>query len=508
MKRERDSRHRVEYEAASSPEALQVHDILALIDARPEPEAVGKALSDQWTELPTEQIVTGEILVLLQSLLEDERIPERDLSDIIEECIESIDERISDQMAEVIRHPEFKSFEASWRSLWYLIEQIPAGQNSILLSIVNVSKEDLLEDFEAHKELEQSGFWFHIFNREYDTFGGKPYAVAIGNYEFGHSQQDIQLLRYCGQVASAALCPFLSSISSEFLEFDRQDICDIDDIESFFEFPRYAAWNSFRKSEAARFVSLCLLRFLLRPPYGPEPSELKTESFSFDEGFCGEKEEHEDYLWGNSAFMIASNIVRSFIKYGWFNNIVGPNAGGMAKKIPLHYYESAGMRVPKCPTEVSLSEDRELDWSRQGFASPVHRLNSGQVAFFDLPTLRKPAVVPKDPDATNSDRLTTKLYHVLLCCRFSHYLKVMMREELGTATNERVLQEQLEGWIKQYVGEDMNLPYELRAERPLRGAKIVVKEHEDKGWYNVDLALRPWYKMEGLEADIVLTAKI
>jgi type VI secretion system protein ImpC len=40
------------------------------------------------------------------------------------------------------------------------------------------------------------------------------------------------------------------------------------DLQAIFEGPQYARWNSFRETEDARYVGLCMPRFMLRAPYG------------------------------------------------------------------------------------------------------------------------------------------------------------------------------------------------------------------------------------------------
>jgi predicted component of type VI protein secretion system len=66
--------------------------------------------------------------------------------------------------------------------------------------------------------------------------------LIVADYEFDHHQQEVQLLRQCAAAAADAHAPFIANASPGFLGSEG---------------PRYAAWESFRSSEDARYVVLC-----------------------------------------------------------------------------------------------------------------------------------------------------------------------------------------------------------------------------------------------------------
>ena len=57
--------------------------------------------------------------------------------------------------------------------------------------MLNVSKEDLLKDFEDAPETVKSGLYKLVYSNEYGVFGGKPYGLLCGDYDFGPGGQDM-----------------------------------------------------------------------------------------------------------------------------------------------------------------------------------------------------------------------------------------------------------------------------------------------------------------------------
>jgi type VI secretion system protein ImpC len=135
-----------------------------------------------------------------------------------------------------------------------------------------------------------------------------------GNFNFGPSLKDAELLARMAKVAAGAGAPFIAGASPRLLGCDS--VLDLPDprqwkIQMSAEIA--ASWQSLRSSPEARFVGLALPRFLLRLPYGKdtEPAEL----FQFEE--MPDPAAHENYLWCNSAFACALLLAQSFAELGW-----------------------------------------------------------------------------------------------------------------------------------------------------------------------------------------------
>lgn len=420
---------------------------------------------------------------------------------LLDRLIAQLDEAISLQIDEVLHHPEFKRLESAWRGLKFVVDQTNFREN-IKIDLLNVSKEDLQEDFAQASEIVQSGLYKRVYTAEYGQFGGEPYAVMIGNYAFDHLSPDIALLQSISEVAAMAHAPFIAGVHPKMFGISAvHQLADLKDIKAIFEGPAYAKWRSFRDSESSRYVALTLPRFLLRQPYHPEHHPVK--GFAYEEPL----KRDEDYVWGNSSFALATRIADSFAQYRWCPNIVGPHSGGSVQNLPLHFFEAMGEVETKIPTEVLISDRREYELSLEGFISLAFRKGTDEATFFSASSVQRPQHFGQNElgkaKALNF-KLGTQLPYLLIVCRIAHYLKVLQREQLGSWKEAPDLQEQLSKWMGQYVADQENAPTEIRSRRPLRSAQILVSTvPEEAGWYRVDIHVRPHFKYMG--ADITLS---
>ncbi|MDR2675507.1 MAG: type VI secretion system contractile sheath large subunit, partial [Opitutaceae bacterium] len=131
-----------------------------------------------------------------------------------------LDEKISEQLSVILHHPEFRRLESSWRSLEFLVNRIDFRQN-ILLSILSVSKADLLADFDDTPDITFSGFYRHVYTAEYGQFGGHPIGAIVANYEFDASPPDLRLLSHAAAVCAMAHAPFLAGVGQKFFGLSR-----------------------------------------------------------------------------------------------------------------------------------------------------------------------------------------------------------------------------------------------------------------------------------------------
>jgi type VI secretion system protein ImpC len=426
---------------------------------------------------------------------------------IVDEMIVDLDGRMSLQIDEILHHAEVQKLESAWRGLKLLVDRTDFREN-IKLEVLNVSKEDLLSDFEDSPEIMKSGLYKHVYTAEYGTFGGEPVGAMIGNYEFTASPQDMKLLQSVAAVAAMAHAPFISAVSPRMLgEESWLTLPNLKDLKSIFEGPQYAKWRSFRDSEDARYVGLTAPRFLLRLPYGPETTSVKE--FNYSEVVT---DSHEKYLWGNTAWTFATRLTDSFAKYRWCANIIGPQSGGAVEDLPVHVFKVMGALEQKIPTEVLISERREFELSEEGFISLTMRKGSDNAAFFSANSCQKPKSFGQSKEGKEAEsnyKLGAQLPYIWVINRLAHYIKVIQRENIGSWKEKSDLNRELNNWIQQYVA-DMDDPAPaVRSRRPLRNAEITVEDVEgDPGWYRVGMKVRPHFKYMGAFFTLSLVGKL
>jgi type VI secretion system protein ImpC len=374
------------------------------------------------------------------------------------------------------------------------------------LRLFNVTQKELLNDLEKAVEFDQSVLFKKVYEEDYGTFGGHPFSVLMGDFEFGRHPQDIALLEKLSNVAAAAHAPFIAAASPRL--FDMNSFTELAvprDLAKVFESMELIKWRSFRASEDSRYVSLVLPHVLLRLPYGPET--LPVEGMNYVEDVNGT--DHGKYLWGNAAWALTQRVTDAFAKYGWCAAIRGVEGGGAVEGLPAHTFTtSAGDLALKCPTEVAITDRREKELDGLGFISLCHKKNSDLAVFFGGQTTNL-AKTYNTAEANSNARISAMLPYVLAASRFAHYLKVIMRDKIGSFMTRDNVQTYLNNWISDYVLINDNAPQEIKAQYPLREARVDVSEVAGKpGAYRATVFLRPHFQLEELTASIRLVATL
>lgn len=426
---------------------------------------------------------------------------------LVDKMIVELDKKLSAQMDEVLHAEPLRELESSWRSLKLLVDRTDFREN-IKINIMHVTKEELLDDFEFSPEIVQSGFYKHVYSSGYGQFGGEPIASIIGNYAFTNSAPDMKLLQYVSAVGAMAHAPFLTSASPKFFGLNSfTELPTIKELKAVFEGPAYTKWRSLRESEDARYLGLTAPRFLARLPYSTTDNPIKK--FNYEENV---KENHEHYLWGNTAFLLASCLTDSFAQYRWCPNIIGPQSGGAVKDLPVHLYEDMGQIQSKIPTEILITDRREFELAEEGFITLTMRKGSDNAAFFSANSVQKPKVFPNTREgkiAETNYKLGTQLPYMFIINRLAHYIKVLQREQIGSWKERQDLERELNIWLKQYIADQENPPSDVRSRRPLRAASIQVMDVEgDPGWYQVSMSVRPHFKYMGANFELSLVGRL
>ena len=431
--------------------------------------------------------------------------PDKGVVAMINERVAEIDKILTDQINAIMHHAQFQALEASWRGLHDMVFGTETGPR-LKLRLLNVSKKELLKDLEGAVDHDMSVLFKKVYEEEYGTFGGNPYSLLIGDYQFGRHPQDLALLQRLSKVAAASHAPFIAAASPAM--FDMKSFTELGvprDLYKNFESAELATWRSFRESEDSRYVALVLPSYAARLPYGAKT--IPVEGFNFEEDVDGS--DHSKYLWANSAYQLGLRITGAFANYGWTTAIRGVEGGGKVESLTAHAFKTdEGDVVLKCPTEVSITDRREKELNDQGFISIVNSKGSDFAAFFGGQTTNKPKVYNKDNANANAE-LSARLPYVLAASRFAHYIKVIMRDKIGSFQTRSGVEDYLNNWISEYVLLNESAPQAMKARFPLSEARIDVTEVAGKpGAYNATVFLKPHFQMEGLTASIRLVAEL
>jgi len=422
---------------------------------------------------------------------------------VVDQMIAQIDNKITDQVNEVLHAEEFQSLESTWRSVRYLVDHSDHREN-VRVELLDVTKQDLIDDFEDSSDITKSAFYRTVYSAEYGTFGGHPYGAMISGFEFNAGHEDIALLKQLAGIAAMAHAPLLANASPTFFGEDSfEALPKLRDLKSLFELPQYLRWRAFRDSEDARYVGLCMPKFLLRVPYDRDHKPVK--GFDFAEDVI---DKHENYLWGPASFALAARAAESFAAYRWCPNIIGPIAGGAVEDLPVHQYEAMGTLQTKLPVEIQLTERREYELSEEGFIGLTYRKGSDNAAFFSANSCQKAKEFANKDDELNF-RLGTQLPYMFVITRLAHYIKVMQRENLGSWKTAQELRNELKKWLLQYTSSGPKVDHITKSRRPFRAAEVKVEDVPGQaGWYKCELQVMPHFKYMGADFTLSLVGKL
>ena len=424
---------------------------------------------------------------------------------MVQDLIARIDLAVNEQLNEIIHHENFKQLESNWRSLNDLILNTNFKAN-VMLDLLDVSKDDLFEDFEANAvDITGSALFKKVYLAEYDQYGGKPFGGMIGLYDFQHTPQDEFWLRTMGRIAAASHSPFIGSVSPKFFGCDNiEELSAIKDLEGLMNHPKYGSWNKLRDSEEAAYLGLTLPKYIVRLPYDPETNP--TGKLPFKETVQGGS--NQDYLWGSASALFAQNMIRSFVQSGWCQNLRGPKGGGLVTGLPVHTFNIRGEEELKVPVEMAIPDYRELEFANAGFIPLIYRKGTADACFFSVQSLKK-AKKFKDPKDSENAQLVTNLSYTYSITRIAHYVKCIMRDNLGSSADAAYIQQALDSWISQFVTtvvnpDDLTLRY-----YPFKAATVEVTPREGMiGWYDCKMSILPHIQFEGMDVELRLDARL
>lgn len=427
---------------------------------------------------------------------------------LINDVLDKIDDVINQQVAEVLAHDDFRKLEKNWRSLQDLAWS--ADYQKTKLSILDVSKEELADDFECSSvDIASSDLFKKVYIEEYDQYGGEPYGSIIGLYSFDKSQKDIDWLTVMGKVSEASHAPFIGAAAPELFGCANYgDLADVKDIDGLMAHPRFAKWNAFRKTKSAGYIGLTLPHYMIRPPYDPNTNPVAKGVLS---GFKENVEitsPDKACLWGNASILFAKNLFRSFDITGWCQSICGPRGGGLVEGLPVYNFNYRDPNAYVLPVDFLIPDNKEYSLAKAGFISLVYEKKTTSAAFFSAQSA-KASEEFEDPIDTENSQLVTKLPYTFSVCKMAHYIKCVARDHIGSETDEKAMSYELNNWISKYVTTVPNPNALTTSYYPFKAASVNVKKKSGMaGWYNCNIEVLPHIKFEGMDVILKLDTRL
>lgn len=260
--------------------------------------------------------------------------------------LEGIEAASSSLLRALLHHPHFQALEASWRALDFLTRRIETD-SALQIHLFDISRPELAADGDADSDLASTALYRALVESSVETPGAAPWSLLVGDFAFGPDEDDALLLARLGAIASLAGAPWISAARPALAGLDSFAVAP--DPADWRSPPTGGLWEALRRESQARYLGLAAPRFLLRLPYGADSEP--CESLAFEE--ITEPPDHDDYLWGNPAYLCALLLARSFRDQGWS---MRPGTHREVRGLPLHLYVSQGDTEAKPCAEATLSE--------------------------------------------------------------------------------------------------------------------------------------------------------
>jgi type VI secretion system protein ImpC len=418
----------------------------------------------------------------------------------LQEVILAIDAAVSAQLDEILHHERFQAIESAWRAIEDLVRHVnfKAG---VTVDVLDVTKEELAEDFDTGSvDVTETALFKKIYYGELDQFGGKPFAAMIGLYSFSSTRSDVFWLKQMGKVAGHSHAPFFSSVSPAFFGCETvEQLSELGDLDAILSQPRYGPWHALRDGHEAAYLGLTLPRYLLRRPWHSIWNPAGT--FAYEEKTGGD---NRNYLWGNSAILVARNLAKSFESSGWCQYIRGHKAGGLASDLEAHRFRLLSEHELKSPLEWTLPDTNEVAYANAGFMPVVYRKGTDEACFFSSQSVK---AVKRfgDQRATDNAQLVTNLAYTLSISRIAHYLKCIVRDVVGSTADGPYVQRKIQKWLETYVTMVPQPSERTISYYPFKMAKVEVRAVEgDLGSYKCAVTVVPHIQFEGVDVELRL----
>jgi len=360
--------------------------------------------------------------------------------------IAKIDDAIKATIEDIQANSNWKSLYSRWKSVhWLVVSKQSLPTKHTKIKILDITESETINDLAFANELEDSQLHRLIYQQELDFPGGEPFGILVGDFEPNKT-----LLNYINPLAESALVPFVTETDAKHLGLDHLGHCN----------HHNTFQNQFSVAES-RFIVLGFPKIWLDQPQ----------------------------IWTNPAYLIALTIMHTFAQSGWFSQITHQPHATPRQHNSKHNH----MVSLKSLTQVYLTDEQIEALAEIGIIGIKSLRLTQQLLFQYAITLSK----------------QESLTHLLVACRFAHYLKVIMREKVGSFKTAEECEIYLRKWLIEYCADSADLTPSLAAKYPLYKAKVMLNELPGQpGEYRCQLFLIPHWQLARIETRLNILMRL
>lgn len=402
-----------------------------------------------------------------------------------------IDQIVTQQTLEIMQNDRLKKLIGSWIGIYYLVHCFTTKK--IKIKIYHVTWEELSKDLRNISEIEQSPLFEQIYFKEFDMPGSEPFGILLGDYNLridsGKHKNDLEILQLISEIAKTSFVPFVTSINPKSFGVESfLDLSQVQDFDIIFQEKKYMDWNKLRSMPSSKFICLVIPEVLIVWNFIDRMinSHLLGNKIALD-------------IWSNACYAYGALIIKSFEQTGWF-----AKSFGSVNTLRLNFNENSRYMQMDCLSEAMLLNVRISEKLENILA------NLGFVCLCETP-FRRELVIYSQPTIFNdhAEKDQRVLMYLILCaCRFSHYIKAIMRDKIGSYITADGCEKYIENWLWNYIANNSGLTEELRLRYPLQDAKVVIKEYIIDSHYLCSIYLKPHVKSDIAQNFIVLKTSI
>lgn len=282
---------------------------------------------------------------LIQQIVAPYVIPSPDPR--LSELMDTVDQAASHLLRKILHSSAFQDIESSWRGLYWLMKQLETDQ-SLRVFVADVSLQEIVDDNEANPEASTQLHKLLLENRVGE--GSVPFSVMVADYRLQDEVSHCEALANLASVAADSHAVLVSGASERIA--GCPNLTQVPDPEHWYlhrngDSDFTLMWNAIREQDYSQNVVLACPRFMLRLPYGTHTSPM--DAFDFEE--LPKDGQHDYYLWGNGAWLIAAQFGIYFSRGGWSEEAA---QGSKITQLPLHVYKEHGQSQVKPCAEIQM----------------------------------------------------------------------------------------------------------------------------------------------------------
>lgn len=367
--------------------------------------------------------------------------------------VADIDFLISRQLECVCANETLKSLRATWSGLHWLVQSRPP-QNDVQIKILDLSEAELMRDIHQSANLYQTMVFKRIYDETLCSLGGDPFGMVLFDFYFdfltGLTPEQAEITLLMSEMGELSKCPVVMGLSDGWMQANMSLAFMPARLERLLQSEEFSRFRRIRKKGLSDFLAVTWPCFTT--------AEYQKEGVLLHGGYG-----------------LVALVLREFALYGWFSGLL---AWGEGVKAGAVLPDQSGKPL----AELKLTESLESAYADLGIMPISSAWLDNTAGFF---------VMPMAGSSPNEEKDRQSLPPLLILCRFAHYLKVMIRDQIGILNTPDEFTSFLQGWLNNYCSQTDISDIAYLASYPLKWAKIQVYEGQEPGKYLANLALLP-----------------